>query len=104
MKTARALRLIRGLRAAEAEVSGWEGEFLSSVETRLDTYGRAFADPEKGGRDEALSTLQRRKLKEIKAKVAGDPQPAEPARRSGFKRRSPFGTGRRSERDGGGEG
>ncbi len=102
MKKARALRLIRRLKAAEAEVSGWEGEFLDSVETRLDTYGRAFADPEKGDRDHALSALQQRKLKEIRAKVAGEgtPEPGKLAAR-GFIRRKPFGAPRKTVTDDG---
>ncbi len=100
MKKARALRLIRRLKAAGAEVSGWEGEFLDSVETRLDTYGRAFADPEKGDRDHALSALQQRKLKEIRTKVSGEgaasPTPAKPtAAPGGFIRRKPFGAPRK---------
>ncbi|WP_174300988.1 hypothetical protein [Caulobacter sp. S45] len=109
MKKARALRIIRRLKAAEAEVSGWEGEFLDSVETRLDTYGRAFADPEKGDRDHALSALQQRKLKEIGAKVAGetsaDDKPARQRTRQdigrpgGFTRRKPFGAPRRPVKD-----
>ena len=102
MKKARALRLIRRLKAAETEVSDWEGEFLDSVETRLDTYGRAFADPEKGDRDHALSSLQQRKLKEIRAKVSGEeprkPQSG-PAGRGGFIRRKPFGAPRKRVRD-----
>ena len=104
MKKARALRLIRKLKAAEAEVSGWEGEFLDSVETRLDTYGRAFADPEKGDRDHALSALQQRKLKEIRAKVSGEgaePTTGKPAARTGFIRRKPFGAPRRPVKDDG---
>ncbi len=106
MKKARALRLIRRLKAAEAEVSGWEGEFLDSVETRLDTYGRAFADPEKGDRDQALSLLQQRKLREIRAKVSGEPRTAQPdagkpAARGGFIRRKPFGAPRRAIKDDG---
>ena len=96
MKKARALRLIRRLKTAEAEVSGWEGEFLDSVETRLDTYGRAFADPEKGDRDHALSRLQQRKLKEIRAKVAGEPAASKPVARGGLIRRKPFGAARRA--------
>ena len=92
MRSKRALRLVRKLRAAEAEVSDWEGEFLSSVETRLTTYGRAFADPEKGGRDSAVSVLQQRKLKEIVAKVSGEAEPAsKPAPREGLVRRKPWG-------------
>ena len=53
---------------AGAELSDWEGEFLGSVEDRVKTYGRAFADPEKGGQGQALSIRQTRKLKEIAAK------------------------------------
>ena len=102
MKTKRALRLVRKLRAAEAEVSDWEGEFLSSVETRLDTYGRAFADPEKGGRDSAVSVLQQRKLKEIVAKVSGEAEPASKlAPRASLVRRNPWGRRRPAPASGG---
>ncbi len=61
--------MIRRLRIAGAEVSDWEGEFLESVEARVQTYGRAFADPEKGAPGQALSVLQSRKLKEILTKA-----------------------------------
>ena len=89
MKTARALRLIRRLKAAETEVSDWEGEFLDSVESRLGVYGRAFADPEKGGRDSAVSVRQQRKLKEIQAKLDGDAGPAPLSlRRTPFRRKA----------------
>lgn len=54
-----------------AELSEWEGEFLGSVEERVETYGRAFGDPEKGTVGQALSTLQAVKLKEIAAKAKG---------------------------------
>ena len=94
MKKARALRTIRRLKAADVELSGWEGEFLDSVETRIGTYGRAFADPEKGDRDHAVSALQARKLKEITAKASGEPAAARPARK-GLVRRKPFGNGSR---------
>ena len=53
-------------------LSAWEGEFLGSVEDRLKTFGRAFADPEKGAPGQALSALQTVKLKEISAKAAGE--------------------------------
>lgn len=55
-----------------AKLSDWEGEFLGSVETRLQTFGRAFGDPEKGGPGEALSIRQRLKLKEITVKAKGE--------------------------------
>ena len=57
---------------AGIDLSEWEGEFLGSVEDRIKEHGRAFADPEKGARGQALSIMQTRKLKEIAAKAAGD--------------------------------
>jgi hypothetical protein len=68
MNKGRALRIIRRLRIAGVDVSDWEGEFLESVEGRVQTYGRAFADPEKGAPGHALSMRQSRKLKEILTK------------------------------------
>jgi len=56
---------------AGVTLSEWEGEFIDSVSARVAHYGRAFADPEKGGRGSALSALQTRKLKEISAKANG---------------------------------
>jgi hypothetical protein len=86
--------LRRARRAADkagVELSDWEGEFLESVGQRLKTYGRAFADPDKGAPGTALSALQGVKLKEISAKAAGK-VPGKPsgksARRSGFRRKS----------------
>jgi hypothetical protein len=72
------LRKVR--RAADregVELSEWEGEFLGSVEERVQTHGRAFADPEKGAPGQAFSALQARKLKEITAKAKGE-QPKRP--------------------------
>ena len=70
--------LKRARRIAEktgVPLSEWEGEFLGSVEGRLKTYGRAFGDPEKGAPGQALSALQRVKLKEISAKAKGEAAP-----------------------------
>jgi hypothetical protein len=65
-----ALRRARRLAARDGvELSQWEGEFLGSVEDRVETYGRAFGDPEKGAPGQALSALQTVKLKEIAAKA-----------------------------------
>lgn len=58
-----------------AELSDWEGEFLGSVEERVEKYGRAFGDPEKGAAGQALSALQGVKLKEIAAKAQGKDKP-----------------------------
>lgn len=83
-------KALRALKKAEriaaetgVELSAWEGEFLGSVAERVETYGRAFGDPEKGAPGESLSAMQRRKLKEITAKAKGEA----PARR--FGRREP---------------
>ncbi len=59
---------------AGVELSDWEGEFLGSVETRIKTYGRAFADPDKGAAGAPLSAMQGYKLKEIAAKASGKPR------------------------------
>ena len=86
-KKRKALRKLR--RAAErAETEGgpglsdWEREFVDEVEARVEKYGSAFADPEKGNLDEPLSSLQTQKLKEIDKKSRG--------KGSGFKQRSGF--------------
>ena len=39
---------------------------------RIQTHGRAFADPDLGAPGQALSALQGRKLKEIAAKARGE--------------------------------
>ena len=69
---------------AGVTLSDWEGEFLGSVEERINTYGRAFGDPEKGGAGQALSMMQHVKLKEITAKAKGEKKELP---RRGFKRR-----------------
>lgn len=89
-QTRKALRIIRKLAAkgsapetidpetgevkagsAEVDYSQWENEFLTEVDKRLEKYGSAFNDLSKGRKDEALSTLQTVKLKEIAAKARG---------------------------------
>lgn len=67
---------LNALRRARAKVekegvklSEWEGEFLGSVEERLERYGRAFADPELGPQSASLSMRQTVKVKEIAAKA-----------------------------------
>lgn len=89
-QTRKALRIVRKLAAqgAAAEIidpetgevkpgdgavdySQWENEFLTEVDKRLEKYGSAFNDLGKGRKDDALSTLQTMKLKEIAAKARG---------------------------------
>lgn len=85
--TLRALRRAR-LAADKAgiDLSEWEGEFLGSVEDRVKTYGRAFADPDKGAPGTILSMLQGRKLKEIAAKAKGEAPKARFGRKPKSKR------------------
>ena len=82
-----ALRALRKTkRAADragVELSDWEGEFLGDVVKRVETHGRAFADPEEGAPGQALAAMQTRKLKEIAAKAKGE------APKRGFRRRGP---------------
>lgn len=89
-QTRKALRIIRKLAAQSAapetidpetgevkpgegtvDYSHWESEFLTEVDKRLEKYGSAFNDLSKGRKDEALSSLQTVKLKEIAAKARG---------------------------------
>ena len=67
---------------AGVTLSDWEGEFLGSVEERINTYGRAFGDPEKGAPGQALSMMQAVKLKEISSKAKGEQKAPK-----GFRRR-----------------
>lgn len=66
---------------AGVKLSEWEGEFLDSVADRVKTYGRAFADPEKGSPGAPFSVMQAVKLKEITAKAKGEPPRRKPFRR-----------------------
>ena len=67
------------------KLSEWEDEFLGSVATRVKTFGRAFADPEKGDPRAPLSMMQAVKLKEITAKAKGGaPQGGQPPFRPRF--------------------
>jgi hypothetical protein len=68
-------------------LSDWEKQFLEEVEERIETYGSAFHDPEKGAADEALSSLQHIKLREIDKKARGKAKSGFGAK-GGFKRKA----------------
>src|ERR1043165_5144989 len=74
-----ALRALKKARKAAEQtgtkLSDWEGEFLGSVEERVEVYGRAFRDPEKGHLGASLSVRQGLKPKEIAAKANGKGKP-----------------------------
>lgn len=65
------------------ELTDWEEEFSDSVTERLEKYGSAFQDPEKGRRSEALSFAQKKVLSSLNKKAKG-------LKRSGFKSKSKF--------------
>lgn len=88
-KTRKALRKLRRAKTrAEAEggpgLTDWEQEFVEGVEQRLETYGSAFNDPDKGALDEALSMRQTEIVKQIDKKARG-----KGLKRSSFKPKSP---------------
>jgi len=92
-KTKKALaRVRRTLRKketleGEAALSEWEDEFIDSLEERLEKFGSAFADPEKGDAAEALSYRQAAKLREVEKKAKGKER--KPMKRSSFKPKKP---------------
>lgn len=62
----RASRLLRmAEKAGEKSTTEWENEFLHDVKNRVEKYGAAFSDPEKGSVGEALSFKQTFKIREI---------------------------------------
>ncbi|ESQ84567.1 hypothetical protein AEAC466_09450 [Asticcacaulis sp. AC466] len=67
------IRLLEKARRDAAEqgvdLSEWENAFIEDVGERVKTYGRAFADPDKGALNGTLSMRQGQKLKEIRKKV-----------------------------------
>jgi len=70
------------------EITAWEEEFADSVDERIEKYGAAFADREKGGPSEALSNRQKQVLAQMrrKAKDKGKQSPG----RKGLKPKSTF--------------
>ncbi|MFT4075322.1 MAG: hypothetical protein QM647_07285 [Asticcacaulis sp.] len=68
--TIRALEKARRTAAEQGvDLSDWETEFLNGVTERVKTYGRAFADPDKGAMNGTLSLRQGVKLREIRKKA-----------------------------------
>ncbi len=69
--TLRALDKARKAAQAEgARLTEWENDFIDSVSERVKTYGRAFADPDKGASGTTLSVRQGVKLREIRQKAS----------------------------------
>jgi len=58
------------------DLSEWENAFIEGVTDRVKTYGRAFADPDKGAMHGTLSVRQGVKLREIRKKAQKGKQAA----------------------------
>ena len=54
-------------------LSDWEKDFLESLDERLEKFGSAFADPDKGQLSAPLSLMQGLKLREINKKTKAEP-------------------------------
>jgi hypothetical protein len=65
----RKLERLRRTLSASGELSDWEDEFSESVTERLDKYGSAFHDLEKGRPGDALSFAQKRVLASLNKKA-----------------------------------
>jgi hypothetical protein len=61
------------------DLTPWEKEFLESLDERLEKFGSAFADPDKGQLSAPLSLMQGLKLREIGKKTLPKDKP-KPAR------------------------
>lgn len=87
-KARNAQRKINRLRAQlkeSGELTDWEDEFSESVSERLDKYGSAFQDPEKGSRSDALSYAQKKVVSSLNKKAKGDTGKSTFKNRGGFK-------------------
>lgn len=87
-------RAAKKAKASEAGLSDWEAEFLSSVEERLNTFGSAFSDPDKGQTSAPLSLRQGLKVRQISKKgekaAPQKPKPKKPLARKTALARKPF--------------
>ena len=100
--------IARARQRAAQSVDGlndWEDAFLSSLDQRLDHYGRAFADPDKGQLCAPLSMRQGLKVRQIgkkgqrKAKATGKSGPATQSKPAGVPlKRTPLKPGKGMKR------
>ena len=67
----RKLERLRTKLKESGELTEWEDEFSESVTERLEKYGSAFADPEKGRRSDALSFAQKKIVSALNKKAKG---------------------------------
>jgi hypothetical protein len=61
-------------------LSQWEADFISSLDERLEKFGSAFNDPDKGQLSSPLSLRQGLKLRQISKKGQDQPKTNKPAK------------------------
>ena len=71
-------------------LSDWEKEFLESLDERLEKFGSAFSDPDKGQLCAPLSLMQGLKLREINRKTKTDRTAAAKSRTVEARARKPL--------------
>lgn len=102
-KTRKALRKLKRVAdragACEAKpLTDWEKDFVQGVGERLETYGSAFCDPQKGSLEEALSARQADIVRTLDRKTRSKAKASDPkapdksrkglARKTGLRSRS----------------
>jgi len=65
----RKLKRLSSKLSEEGKLTDWEEEFTGSVTERLDKFGSAFQDPEKGRPSDALSFAQKKVMSALNKKV-----------------------------------
>ena len=79
---------------ASGDLTDWENEFSESVSERLETFGSAFQDPQKGRPADALSFAQKRVVSALSKKARDDKSEnsdcKRPRKKSGFRPKSGF--------------
>jgi len=88
-KAQRKLECLKTQLGEKDDLSDWEKEFSESVSERLDKYGTAFNDLEKGRSGEALSFSQKRVISQMRKKLK-DPKKGKSKgfKNTGFKRKN----------------
>ena len=81
----RKLERLRRTLKEKGELTEWEEEFSDSVTERLDKFGSAFADPEKGRRSDALSFAQKKIVSALNKKAKGEKSGSSFKNKGGFK-------------------
>jgi len=76
--------------AEDGKLTDWEEEFAGSVTERLDKFGSAFQDPQKGRPADALSFSQKKVMAALKKKSKGKDDSGKPKARSAFKPKGGF--------------